>query len=277
MNATKLKPLIAAGTILLGTAGVPVLAAGDGKGSELWSEAVITTTYTLNRHLNPFDIDVEVSGGVATLRGTVESGVERDLAEELALGVDGIGAVRNEIEVNPEIEPRAGGDDFGDTVRDANITAMVKSQLLWNHNTHGLQIGVDTEDAVVTLSGAVESDAESQLAEQIARNTGEVVDVRNRLLVSSAAVGMGPRIAREAGRATDDIADAWITTKVKTALVYSRDFETGDIDVSTEGGVVHLSGTVDSATHKRAAIDIAKNIRGVHDVKADLKVAPHNS
>lgn len=277
MTATALKPLIAACAIALGAAAAPAPASEDGRGSDVWSEAVITTTYTLNRHLNPFDIDVDVTDGIATLRGTVESDIERDLAEELALGVDGIGEVRNELEVNPKVEVQADGNEFSNTVRDANITAKVKSQLLWNRNTHGLRIEVDTDGAIVTLSGAVESDAESQLAEQIARNTSDVGDVRNRLVVSSAAVGMGTRIERETARAKDDIADTWITAKVKSALVYNRDIELGEIDVSTQDGVVRLSGTVDSADDKRAAVDIAKDIRGVREVRADLKVAPQNS
>jgi osmotically-inducible protein OsmY len=59
----------------------------------------------------------------------------------------------------------------------------VKTKLLGNSNTKGLEIDVDTEDDVVILSGRVESTAESDLAEQIALNTGDVKEVRNNLVV----------------------------------------------------------------------------------------------
>jgi len=47
------------------------------------------------------------------------------------------------------------GRSFLRKVEDANLTAKVKSQLLWNSNTGGLAINVDTLDGVVSLSGNV--------------------------------------------------------------------------------------------------------------------------
>jgi osmotically-inducible protein OsmY len=46
-----------------------------------------------------------------------------------------------------------------------------------------LKIDVDTKDDVVTLTGRVSSREESQLAEEIAKNTGDVESVRNNLVV----------------------------------------------------------------------------------------------
>jgi osmotically-inducible protein OsmY len=62
----------------------------------------------------------------------------------------------------------------------------VKTKLLNNPNTGGLQIDVDTRGDVVTLSGEVGSAEESALAEGLARNTGDVKDVRNQLVVRKA-------------------------------------------------------------------------------------------
>jgi osmotically-inducible protein OsmY len=47
-----------------------------------------------------------------------------------------------------------------------------------------LKIDVDTNDDVVTLSGRVASDKEKQLAEEIAKNAGDVESVRNNLTVA---------------------------------------------------------------------------------------------
>jgi osmotically-inducible protein OsmY len=69
-------------------------------------------------------------------------------------------------------------------VKDATITATVKSKLLANGEISGMKISVDTKDNRVTLSGEVESDEARQLAEQIAENTKNVAGVENNLRVT---------------------------------------------------------------------------------------------
>ncbi|HET6724809.1 MAG TPA: BON domain-containing protein [Gammaproteobacteria bacterium] len=69
-------------------------------------------------------------------------------------------------------------------VSDSAITAAVKSKLLANSSTSGMDIHVETNHGVVTLSGTVSSDAEKDLAERIARNTDGVTDVTNNLNVT---------------------------------------------------------------------------------------------
>ena len=82
-----------------------------------------------------------------------------------------------------EAKPAAERRNFGSWVDDATTTAAVKSQLIRNNNTKGLQIDVDTRDDVVTLSGRVATAEEKALAEEITRHTSDVADVRNNLVV----------------------------------------------------------------------------------------------
>lgn len=272
MKRNPVLPIVVACGIAMGTAATATAAPADGKYNDTWSEAALATTYTLNRHLNPFKIDVEVKDGTALLTGTVDSEVERDLAGELALGVEGVDKVENHLKVEPGTKITAPDDDgFMSRVNDANITAKVKSQLLWNSNTEGLQIDVDTDNRVVTLKGEVSSEAEADLAEQIARNTSDVRDVNNRLKVSGDA-SLGKKVKREARDAGEEVSDAWITAKVKSALIYNRSIDGTDIDVDTSKGVVSLKGTVDSGFEKKEAVSIASDIRGVKKVKDALQV-----
>lgn len=74
---------------------------------------------------------------------------------------------------------------FPEKVTDATTTAEVKAKLLANATTKGLKINVDTRGDVVTLTGTVASAREKQLAEALARNTGEVRAVSNKLVVRS--------------------------------------------------------------------------------------------
>lgn len=276
MKTSRLIPVVAASSLALGLATTTVHA--DDQRSDVWSEASLTTSYTLNQHLNPFDIDVDVNNGTAILTGTVESDIERDLAEEIAMGIDGISKVDNRLVTEPDAERKSGkgSKDFMESVNDANITAKVKSQLLWNSNTQGMQIDVDTDSQVVTLKGKVNSSTESELAEQVARNTDGVRDVHNRLQVNKdSSAGTSPDT--EPSDARQKVSDTWITTKVKSSLIYNRSINADEIDVEVKGGVVQLDGTVSSELEKETAITIAEDIRGVKDVNDSLQVAAKSS
>jgi osmotically-inducible protein OsmY len=162
----------------------------QGEARDAWITGKIESAYLLNGHLNPFAINTDVMNGVVHLHGTVATDIDRDLAGEIAEGVEGVTDVKNDLEIDEAKataarEERADGErDFGTWVDDATTTASIKSKLLGNTNTKGLKIDVDTNDDVVTLSGRVTSDQEKQLAEEIAKNTGDVESVRNNLTVA---------------------------------------------------------------------------------------------
>ena len=153
-----------------------------------WIDGRLEAVYALNRHLNPFTISTDVENGTVHLTGTVESDIDKDLAGELAKGIDGVVDVRNDLRVEAKNARSADAGperSFGSWVDDTTTTAAVKTKLIGNSNTAGLDIKVETTGDVVTLSGTVASDEERQLAEEIARNTGDVRDVRNELLVDN--------------------------------------------------------------------------------------------
>lgn len=238
--------------------------------TEARQEGSVWTAFALNRHLSPFTIDVDVEGGVATLTGEVESDVERDLAEQVALGVEGITQVDNQLQVSGEGAQRSADADrsFSARFNDATTTATVKSKLLWNRNTEGLDIRVSTRNGLVTLNGHVGSEAASELAERLARNTEGVRQVENNLTVSAEG-GTADKARARVGEAGDAISDAWITSKVKSSFLFSSSLDGLDIAVETKDGQVTLSGQVANEAEKSLAIETAENIRGVRGVNAD--------
>jgi osmotically-inducible protein OsmY len=165
---------------------------GDDKGApkDGWITGKLEATYSLNRHLNAFTINTDTQNGVVHLTGNVESDIDRDLAGELAKGIEGVVSVDNDLVIKPNSRHEAHSEGtqrpFGVFVDDATTTAMVKSKLLANPNTKGLEIDVDTRGDVVTLNGEVSSNEEKQLAEELAKNTGDVKQVRNQLVVKRA-------------------------------------------------------------------------------------------
>lgn len=267
------KIAIATATISMLSLGTLSAHAADGDMSRQLTEArqegSVWTAFALNRHLSPFAIDVDIEHGVATLTGEVESDVERDLAEQVALGVEGVTEVDNRLQVSGEEVQRQADSErsFSARINDATTTATVKSKLLWNRNTEGLDIKVSTRNGVVTLEGQAQSDAASELAERLARNTEGVRQVDNQLKVTAEA-GTAERAREQVDNAGSAISDAWITSKVKSSFLFSSSLDGLDISVDTREGNVTLSGQVASEAEKSLAIETAENIRGVRDVNA---------
>lgn len=267
------KTLIATGIALAMGSFTGVATAADTVGqnvTEARQETQIWTTYALSPHLRAMDIKVSVHAGKATLTGKVDEDVNRDLAKQIALGVDGIKEVDNQIVVQGDYVPPARADrGFGEVVDDASITTAVKSKLLWSKHADGLATDVDTRSGKVTLTGKADSGAARELAGRLAANTRGVVSVDNKLVVAAAKPSSaGTKAEVAAFEAKHTVSDTWITTKVKSTLAYSSNVDGSDISVATKDGVVTLSGKVASGAERDLAVELAKNIRGVKAVHA---------
>lgn len=267
---------------LAGLAGTAVAADNNRKGhadtmgqnvTEARQETQIWTTFALSPYLRANDIKVSVHDGKATLTGTVEEDVNKDLAREIALGVTGITDVDNQIVVQADyVAPaRAPAADraYGEVIDDASITAAVKSKLAWSRDADAIGMDVDTQRGKVTLSGSADSKAEKDKAGRLAENTRGVMSVDNQLVVQANArptvKDNAKGVTREARR---DVADGWITTKVKSTFMYSSNVDGSDISVNTNKGVVTLTGKVDSGAERALAIELAQNVRGVKSVQS---------
>ena len=160
--------------------------------SDAWLAGKLETTLLFNEHVNSFDIDTDVKNGVAYLNGTVDSDIERDLANEIAKSLDGISEVENHLVVDdssaeekPKSDAYQARQKFKSAVENATQTAQIKSKLMLNENIDGLGINVDSNGAEVTLKGVVGSAEEKELAVKIAQNTDGVERVNDELKVES--------------------------------------------------------------------------------------------
>ena len=68
------------------------------------------------------------------------------------------------------------------------------------------------------------------------------------------------------------VTDSWITTKVKAALVDDPSVKATEVNVETFKGRVQLSGFVSSQTAMNEAVRITRGIKGVTEVKNDMRV-----
>ncbi|MCS3467978.1 osmotically-inducible protein OsmY [Pseudomonas sp. JUb42] len=241
--------------------------------AEARQEGSIWTAFALNRHLSPFKIDVHVEQGTAVLKGKVENQVDRELAERIALDTQGIQKVDNQLEIDANVAAEPGTKaNMAQRFEDATLTATVKSKLLWNSVTEALNIDVDSEAGVVTLKGRATSPEGKDLAGSLASNTDGVTSVNN-LISISAADSIASRTEPQTSNPAEQLSDAWITSKVKSSLIYSRNLDGLNIKVETKDGLVTLNGVVANFAEKELAVEITRNIRGVKGVNADaLKV-----
>lgn len=147
-----------------------------------------------------FDINVDTARGVVTLTGGADSQMSKKTAGSLAASATGVVRVKNQIMVaaagserredantaTASGDVREAMDESGDGIDDGWITTKVKSQLLADPGTKGLNIMVETHANIVHLSGMAATAASRELAISIARNTKGVRGVdATRLRIGS--------------------------------------------------------------------------------------------
>lgn len=259
------KLMIATGIALsIAALSTSAVAASDQDVTDARQETQIWTTYTLSPYLSANELNVSVHEGKATLTGKVNEDVNKDLARQIALGVSGIKDVDNQIEVLSDYTPpKASSPSYADLVEDASITTAIKSKLIWSKSTDGQATEVTTSAGKVTLEGTSESKASKQMAGRIAMDTSGVVAVNNQLVVTP---DMADKAKSSSTAASVKISDTWITTKVKSTLLYSSNVSGTDVEVNTKAGVVTLTGKLTNGAERALAVELAENVRGVKSV-----------
>ncbi|HVM61098.1 MAG TPA: BON domain-containing protein [Verrucomicrobiae bacterium] len=196
--------------------------------------------------VSPNLIDVSTSHGVVTLAGSVNDLLAKERAVKIAESVRGVRAVIDRITVTPVSRP------------DGDIRKDILTALLQDPATESYQISVSVSNAVVTLTGAVGSWPESQLAERVAKSVKGAREIRNDITINYLAKRTDEEIAADIRAALRW--DIWVNGQV--------------IDVNVKNGTVMLSGSVGSAIVKRRAVEDAWVIGATSVDAAGLHVEP---
>ena len=121
----------------------------------------------------------------------------------------------------------------------------------------GDDIKIQSNDGIVALTGTVSEESHKSLAQETVASLPGVKSVDNRLEVK------GERPAEKS--------DAWISTKVKTTLLFHRSVS-AMTEVNTKDGIVTLKGDADNQAQKDLTTEYAKDVDGVKDVKNEMTV-----
>ncbi|MDF3829185.1 MULTISPECIES: molecular chaperone OsmY [unclassified Pseudocitrobacter] len=149
----------------------------------------------------------------------------------------------------------------GGFMDDSTITAKVKAALVDHDAIKSTDISVKTDNKVVTLSGTVDNQSQSDQATSLAKGVEGVSSVDNKLTIRE---GKADSMKGYAG-------DAATTSEVKAKLLADDIVPSRKVKVETTDGVVTLTGTVESKAQVERAESIAKAIDGVKSVENDLK------
>ena len=138
--------------------------------------------------------------------------------------------------------------------------AQIQMRLQKNPDLRNNTINVTVDNGVATLTGTVDSQAEKSDAARLALVSG-IIGVDNRLDVGSKGV-------RQA------VSDSGLTAKIKGKLMEDEMTRFSGVSVTTNNGVVTLTGSVPDEQALKQVLRVANESEGVTRVENDLTIAP---
>lgn len=149
----------------------------------------------------------------------------------------------------------------GMEIDDSVLTASVKSALLADPDVKSVDFKVETRKGEVLLSGFVDSQAQIDRANAVAKGISGVKNVLNNATVKESTITVG-----------NTVDDGVVTSRVKAALLGDESTKSRDIAIVTRKGEVQLSGFVDNQQQIDRAIEITRGIQGVSGVSNEMSI-----
>ena len=194
------------------------------------------------------DVGVEVNDGVVTLNGTVESYVKKLAAERAVLRVEGVRALAEEVEIRVQ---------SGGLASDTEVAGNIADRLESHGSVPQNRIKVRVEDGRVTLTGAVDWQYQSSVAENLARQVRGVTKVKNDITITQPSVS-----ANE------------IRSGIERAFERHAQLDAKGISIAVDGNHLTLSGSVRSWSERDDAQSAAWRAKGVSRVTNLISVRP---
>lgn len=200
-------------------------------------------------------VKVKAHDGIVTLTGTVQDKDDKALAADTVENLPGVTAVKNDIVVK----------DAAPEHSDAWIAFKIRSRLLVKANVSAASTVVVVKDGAVTLTGTADNLAQKELTGVYAKEIEWVKSVQNDIVVKETS-------ATEKTTMGEKIDDASITSQVKFALLGHKSTSALKTKVTTNEGVVVITGEASSEAEKTLAGKLASDIRGVRSVDNRMTV-----
>jgi osmotically-inducible protein OsmY len=141
---------------------------------------------------------------------------------------------------------------------DDRIESSAKNSYVFKTHLKNDSIKAESKNGVVTLTGKVSESSHRSLAQDTVESLPGVKRVDNQLEVK--------------GESPAEHSDSWLSTKVKTTLLFHRNVS-ASTDVFVKDGVVSLRGEASSMAQKELTSEYAKDVEGVKEVKNEMTIA----
>ena len=142
---------------------------------------------------------------------------------------------------------------------DLEIHERIVSELDWDARFDAGEVGVETDDGIITLRGTVSSYSKLRAAEELAGRVPGVRAIVNELLV------------RDKGSERD----LELAERARTALEMDAEVPSDRIECIVRNGHVKLRGTVDHAYEREAAEAAVGHIEGVRGLEIEIEIRGH--
>ncbi len=146
-------------------------------------QSTIWKTLDAHPELDSRFLQIEIAQGNAILLGKIKSQAEGRQCVNLISGIYGVIAIHSRLTLDPSFFLKSRHNSppgEGSSPEERDLERVIYDRLQLSPYLQGLQIGVDWNDHVVTLSGSVHDISQYQIAERIALESGAKW-VRNRL------------------------------------------------------------------------------------------------
>jgi len=175
---------------------IPAPVAGGPKERQL--ESRIVGALAINPVTESYEIGVSVNGGAVDLTGNVDSWFEKGTADDVVASVRGVREINNRLRVL-NAHDRLTFDPYVDDwsvyaydwyqpdrstvwALDATVREEIEDELWWSPFVDASDVHVSVQNGVATLSGTVDSRAESRAAQENAFEGG-AAGVINKLRI----------------------------------------------------------------------------------------------
>ena len=192
------------------------------------------------------DLSVSTDHGRVRLNGTADTFGTKLEAENAAYRVAGVTSVDNQIFVDPDI--------LGPCY-DADIADHIRSVFELDYQVPDERLSVSVIDGIATLAGNVDWSYQRDAAENDAAMILGVIDIVDEITINQ------PQASA-----------ADISSGIARAFARNAELYDDNIDVTTDGGNVTLSGTVATWSEYNMAYDIAWMSPGVTSVTNNVAV-----
>ncbi|HZF70885.1 BON domain-containing protein [Sulfuricurvum sp.] len=233
-----------AAAVLVATA-VPLFASDiDDKIESSFRKSYVYKTYLKDEH-----IAIKSKDGVVTLSGDVLDETHKPMAQDTVEALPGVKSIENNIVIKK------------DDKSDMWLKMKIQTALLFHSNVRASSTEVSVKNGVVTLKGKVQNQAQKELTTEYTKEVEGVKEVKNEMTMVNSDATLGEKID-----------DASITAQVKMTLMMHKSTGAIRTGVTTNNGVVTLSGQAKNDAERDLVTKLAEDVEGVNKVVNKMSV-----